>query len=218
MAGLVVDITDLLISLDVEISHFLARRGIERLLEIRSQSTPVSAGLVSDFIFLIKTLGSISGFGLVVESGERGSKAAGEAVFLVQSNRFLDCLVADRVTLSEILGDNPRARLVLLFNIVMVFVLGLLGTSGMTARDLVDAVSGFHVHGGGTELSIIQQQCSLGCSIENKIIELVIRSNILVAESIVKTHVSFSKVTVADLGALASPDSAVKLRLEIFPL
>lgn len=29
---------------------------------------------------------------------------------------------------------------------------------------------------------------------------------------------SFSKVTVADLGASASPDSAVRLKLEIFPL
>lgn len=77
------NVADLLVGLNIKVTHFLARGVIERLLKVRSQTAPVAGSLVGDLVLLIQTLGAISGLGLVVKGSESRGESVGEAVLLV---------------------------------------------------------------------------------------------------------------------------------------
>lgn len=77
----------------------------------------------------------------------------------------MDRLVADGVAVSEVFGDNARAGLVFLFNVVLVLVLGFVGGGCVAAGDFVNGVSGLDVHGGGAKLGVVEQEGSFGGSI-----------------------------------------------------
>jgi hypothetical protein len=62
---------------------------------------------------------------------------------------------------SQVLGNDAGSRLVFLFNVVLVLVLGFGRTGGVGASNVIDAVCGFDVNGGGAELSVVEKEGSL---------------------------------------------------------
>jgi hypothetical protein len=66
-------------------------------------------------------------------------------VLLVERDGLLDGLVANGVAVCEVLGDDARARLVLLLEVVVVLVFGFGGRGAVRACEVVDALSSFNV-------------------------------------------------------------------------
>jgi hypothetical protein len=130
------------------------------LLEVGAQSAPAGDSLVRDLVVLVKTLGTLGGIELLVEVCERGSEAVRDAVLLVQSDRFLDRLVADYVSVGQVLCQDAGAGLVFLGDVVL-FFLGLGGCS-FGAGDVFDVVGCFDVDGGGAELGLVEEEGGLG--------------------------------------------------------
>lgn len=100
------DITDLLIRLQVEIAHFPPCRGIERALKVRVQATPALLSLGGDVVLGVELLGTVGRVHLAVELRQGGCESRGETMLLVQRDGLLDGLIADRVAVSKVLGDN----------------------------------------------------------------------------------------------------------------
>ena len=75
-----------------------------------------------DAVGLICGLGLLGGLVLVVDVLERSKEAAGNTVLVVKVERTLRSLVADNVTVGEVLGDDTGAGLLLLGNLVAVLL------------------------------------------------------------------------------------------------
>lgn len=158
------DITDLLIGLGVKLTQLLAGGVLEGLLEVRVQAAPATESLVGDLIALVDSLGALGSVELLVEVAQSGGKAGGEAVLLVQGDSLLDRVVADHVSVSQVLGDNAGARLVLLGDVVLIFLLGTGGSSLLTG-EVVDVGGGLDVHGGAAQLGLVEEQCGFGSAV-----------------------------------------------------
>ena len=128
--SLVVDIANLLIGLSVESTELLARRVVDGLLEVVAQSAPACSGLLGNLVVCVQTLGALSGVELLVEVAERGGEALGESVLLVQVNSTGDGVVTEHVAVGKVLGDNARAGLVLLGDVVIFALLFDFGSRG----------------------------------------------------------------------------------------
>lgn len=126
---------NLLVALDVEISHFLPRRRPHRLLVVRAQTPPSRSGAVTDPVRAVDAARLVGGLVFLVEGGEGSREARGEAVLVVEGDGLLDCAVRDDVAVREVLGDDAGAGLVLLGDLA-----GLVGglVRGFDAGDVVE--------------------------------------------------------------------------------
>lgn len=131
------NITDLLISLNVEVTQLLTMRVLESLLEVVVQTAPASSSLVGDLIVLIQALSALSGIEFLVKVAQCGGELVGESVLLVQCDGLLNRTVTDNVSVCQVLGDNARAWLVFLGDLVLFF--GLLA-GGLATGDVVDVL------------------------------------------------------------------------------
>jgi hypothetical protein len=140
-----VNVAHLLIGLDIEFAQFLTRGRAQGLLKVTVQSAPAARCLISDLVALIKSLCAICGTSLLVKVAQGACEARGEPVLLVERDGLLDSLVADCIAVCEVLGDDARARLVLLLEVVVVLVFGFRGRGAVGACELVDALGSFDV-------------------------------------------------------------------------
>lgn len=114
------NIANLLVALGVESGQLLSGGSVDGLFEIRAQSRPSAASLLGDTIAGVDTLGAVGGLYLAVEALEGGREAIRDAMLVIEGNGALDGIVADGVAVSEILGDDASARLVLLRDVILV--------------------------------------------------------------------------------------------------
>lgn len=114
------DISNLLIALCVEACESLPGRRTHRFLEVRVDAPPSRSRLISDAVALVKTLGAISRLVFGVELCKSVGEAIGDTVLVVKGNGTLDRRVADHVAVGEVFGNDARARLVFLRNVMLV--------------------------------------------------------------------------------------------------
>lgn len=162
VTGLVVNIEDLLAALVVEVSELLAGGSAEGLLKVGVQARPGSDTLVSDTVLLVNALSLCGSLVLGIELLEGGGEASADTVLLVKGESALNSLVADGVAVGKVLGNNARAGLVLLRNVVFGGVL-LVGSGQLSTRKLVERGNGGDVDLVGTELGVVKEESSLGC-------------------------------------------------------
>ena len=205
-----VDVTDLLVALRVKCKETLTGGGAEGLLEVRVQALPPGLDLLRDPVVGIDALGLLGRLVLVVEVGESVGEAAGDAVLVVESDGFLDGLVADHVPLRQILGHDTRARLILLLNVLAFGGTIIAMLSSLASGQLVETSRAGDLHLRRSELGVVEKEGRL-CSTAR-------RERNVHRERCDGSYVSFSKVTVADLGALGPSDVGVTEREVIFPL
>lgn len=81
---------------------------------------------------------------------------------MIEINSLLCCLITDHVTVRKILGNDTRSWLLLLCNVVIVSgsIAGI-----VTAVILVRSWCAGNLDLCGTELGVIEEECSLGCSL-----------------------------------------------------
>ena len=118
VTSLIVNVENLLATLIIESSELLAGRGTESLLEVRVQTGPGSGTLVRNTVLGIEALCLLGGLVLAVECLESRGKAGTDTVLLVEGEGALNGVVADGVSVCEVLSDDARARLVLLGNVL----------------------------------------------------------------------------------------------------
>lgn len=133
VTGLVVHIQDLLVALGVESAETLASWSAQSLLEVGVESTPSSGSALRDTILLIYSLDAARSVVLGVKVVQGLGEACADTMLLIKVERSFDGLVADHVTVCKVLGEDARARLVLLGNIVtsLIGVTGSVTTSGL---------------------------------------------------------------------------------------
>lgn len=157
------DVSHLFLALGVETDHLLARRRLQRLLEVGAQSTPARIGLVRDTVASVDGTSLVRGLELAIEVRERIREPIRDAVLVVELDRTLNRLVADDVAMSEILGDDARARLVFLLDVAL---LGRVSTLGWVVRggfgDVVKAVRAADLNLSRPKLSIVQEKSRFG--------------------------------------------------------
>lgn len=159
VAGLVVDVKDLLATLVVEVSELLASGGTHGLLEVGVQARPGSNALVSDTVLLVEALGLCRGLVLGIELLESGGEAGADTVLLVKSKSTLNGLVADGVAVGEVLSDDTRAGLVFLRDVVRRLVIG---SRELAASELVERGGSGDVNLVRTKLGVVKEKSSLG--------------------------------------------------------
>lgn len=120
---LIMDIANLLVCLEVEISHFTTSRGIQGLLKVRMEAAPPAGSLVADLITLVQALCFLTGMVLFIETRKSVRESLGETAFLVECNGLLNGLVADGVALGKVLGEDAGTRLVFLLEVFCVLIL-----------------------------------------------------------------------------------------------
>ena len=136
VAGLVVNVEDLLAALVVEVSELLAGGSAEGLLEVRVQARPGSDTLVSDTILLVNALSLCGSLVLGIELLEGRGEASADTVLLIESKSALNGLVADGVAMGEVLGNDTRAGLVFLRDSVSGVLL--VSSGQLSTRKLVE--------------------------------------------------------------------------------
>lgn len=160
VAGLVVDIKNLLAALVVEVSELLASRCAHGLLEVGAQARPGSNALVSNTVLLVDTLGLCGSLVLGIELLESGGEAGADTVLLVKSKSTLNGLIADGVAVGKVLGNNARARLVFLRKMLRRL---LVSSREFAASELVERGGSGDVNLVVTELGVVEEKSSLGC-------------------------------------------------------
>jgi len=156
---------------------------------------------------------------LLVEVLEGGGEAGGDAVFVVEGDGFLDGAVGEDVAVREVLGYDAGAGLVFLGDGVILGGggNGFFGGGGGGGGELADGGSGGDVDLGGAELGAIEKEGGFGSAGE----EVSWNNFDGVGRRLGSqgwTYVSFSKVTVADLGLSGESEVGVTEREVIFPL
>lgn len=122
MTSLVVNVHDLLVTLLVERTDFVAGRRAYCLFEVAVQAVPAESGSVRDTVLLVDGLTLLGHLVLGVEVGESLGEAAADAVLLVEGNGSLDGFVANGVPVGEVLGYYTGSGLVVLADFVGVLV------------------------------------------------------------------------------------------------
>ncbi len=161
MLRLVVHIQHLLAPLLVERTQPLPRRRIGSLLVIARQPAPRllrTAGRADLLVHLRRTLRDLV---VGVELVEGAHETVAEPMLLVESEGTLDCFIADDVAVGEILGDDARAGLVFLCDVLL--VVRLFGGGRLAAGDLVERGGGGDGDLGGAELGVVEEEGGLGC-------------------------------------------------------
>ena len=119
-ACFVMDISDLPVALGVDFADSLTGRSTDGLLEVGVQSVPCGRGFVGDAVGLVHGLGAVGRLVLSVEVGQGLGEAIAEAVLVVERDSRLDHVVGEEVAVRQILGDDARAGLVFLFQVIWV--------------------------------------------------------------------------------------------------
>lgn len=156
------NIAHLLISLRIEVSQLLTRRRTQRLLEVMVQPAPSGRRLIADLVALVDAARAVGRMVLGVEVGEGAREPRREAVLLVKGDGLLDRPVADHVPVREILGDDARARLVLLGDFVAVFVFGGGFGGAASGGEVLEGGGRLDVDFGRTKLGVVEEEGGFG--------------------------------------------------------
>lgn len=129
------DIPNLLVALCIEGHDFLTSGRAQCFLEVRIDASPSRSCLIGDTVALVEALSAISRLVFCIELRKGVGEAVGDTMLVVKRNCPLDRGVTDCVAVCEVLGNNARARLVFLRDIM--FVAG--GVLGISAGQFTDA-------------------------------------------------------------------------------
>lgn len=129
------DIPNLLVALCIEGHDFLTSGRAQCFLEVRIDASPSRSCLIGDTVALVEALSAISRLVFCIELRKGVGEAVGDTMLVVKRNCPLDRGVTDCVAVCEVLGNNARARLVFLRDIM--FVAG--GVLGVSAGQFTDA-------------------------------------------------------------------------------
>lgn len=160
-ACLGVDVTDLLVALSVKGKQALTGWGTESLLKVRVQATPPGHRFLGDTVVGIDILGLLGRLVFAVEVGQSVGETAGDAVLVVESDGALDGVIANHVTLSQILGHDTGARLVLLLDIITFggAIVAMVGS--FAAGHLIETSGAGNLDLRRSELGIVEEKGSL---------------------------------------------------------
>lgn len=138
-----------------EVDKLLSSGSVSRLLEVRVQAGKQRAGLGSDTVALVHSLGAVDGMELAVQLVELGEEAGGDAVLLVEIEGAGDGGITDNIAVGQVLGDDARAWLLLLCNLVAVAVAS--GANAVVTGGLIRCEAGGGGDGNvrGAELSVV---------------------------------------------------------------
>lgn len=123
VTGFVVNVHDLLLTLVVERANALASRRVRGALKVGSDASPASTSASGDAILLVHGLGLLRRLVLAVEVGEGLHEPVADTVLLVHLNGALHGIVGEGIAMGKILGDDARARLVLLWDLAILTLL-----------------------------------------------------------------------------------------------
>jgi hypothetical protein len=100
---------------------------------------------------------------LGIELLESGGEASADTVLLVKGKSALNGLVADGVAVGKVLCNNARAGLVVLTKVFGVLFGSLfIGSGQLSTGQLIERSGGGDVDLVGTELSVVEEESSLG--------------------------------------------------------
>jgi len=159
-ARFLVDVGDLVLRLGVEIDNALASGRVRCLLEIGAKSRQKGRRAVGKTIGAIGGAGAVCGVRLLVEGVKGAEEALRDIVLLVERDGALQTCVSDEVSMGEILGENARAWLLLLCDLVIVTVS--VGSGRGALAVVVVCVRRRHRDIGRPELGVVKQKGSLG--------------------------------------------------------
>lgn len=154
------DVGDLVLGLCVKVDDALARGRVRRLLKVGPQSRQDGGRAVGKAIRGISGAGAIRGVCLLVEGVKGAKEALRHVVFLVERDGTLQARVGDEVAVGEVLGEDARARLLLLCDLVNVAVS--IGGGWGTLAAVFVRVRRCHRDLGRAELGVVEEEGSLG--------------------------------------------------------
>ena len=157
-ARLVVDVEHLLLGLGVEGPYSVARRRVHGLLEVTLQAAEAGLGAVRDAVCRVGRLGAFRCLDAVVEVGQRGREAIGEAMLLVELDRPLQRLVPDAVSLCDVLGQDAGAGLVLLAELPVVLADGFARRWALSGRKLVETLGRLDGDRGRPKVGFVEEK------------------------------------------------------------
>lgn len=152
------DILNLSGAIGVKLNNLAAGRGGGSLLKVRAKAAPEVAGTLGNAVALVSSAGTVSGVVLLVKALKSGEEAVGHFVLGVKLDGALNGSVADDVAVGEVFGEDTRAGLLLLGDVVglALSVGGVVGTTIITAS--ARAGDGDVV---GAKLRIVEEEGSL---------------------------------------------------------
>lgn len=161
-AGLGVNILNLSRAVLVEGDDALAGGGAGSLLKVRAQAAKETLSPRGNAVGLVRSLRAVGGVVLLVEVLEGAEEAARDAVLGVKLDGALESGISDDVALGEVLGQDARAGLLLLSDLVGITVRVVLEVGAVVAGVAAGTGNG---NVGGAKLSVIQQEGSLSSSL-----------------------------------------------------
>jgi hypothetical protein len=163
VASLVVHIHDGLVALLVEATEFLTSGSVGSLVEVAGQTSPTSIRLLGKAQLVVHRLSLLCGLCLGVEVLEGLGELVAIAVLLVGSKGSLDGFVGDDVAMGEVFGEDTRAGLLLLLDVV-VAVFGLLRRGSLLAGDFIKRLCRGDMDRVGAKLCVVEEQGRLRSS------------------------------------------------------
>lgn len=156
------DVLDLSGAICVELNNLASGRGGGSLLEVRAKTGPEVAGALRNTVALVRSAGTVSGVILLVKALEGGEEAVGHLVLGVELDGALNGSVTDDVAVGEVFGEDTRAGLLLLGDVVGVA----LSVGRVVGTTLVSASAG--AGDGdvvGAKLRVVEEEGSLHSSL-----------------------------------------------------
>ena len=105
-SSLIVDISNLFVTLDVELSDPLPSWCAQGLLEVGSEPAPGICCSLADTVLIVHRLGFIAGLVLLVEATQSVSESLTDSMFLIQLNCLLNDLIGHLVTMGKVFSND----------------------------------------------------------------------------------------------------------------
>ena len=114
------DVSNLLVALRIEACEFLTSRRTHGFFKVGVDAPPSRSCLIGDAIARVNALGTISRLIFRIELCKGVGEAIGDTVLIIEGNSTLDGGVTNHVAVGEIFGNDARARLVFLRDVMLV--------------------------------------------------------------------------------------------------
>lgn len=154
------DVLNLAGGLSVEVDKLLTGWSSSSLFVIRGQARKKRAGLLSNTIRLVNTLGLFSGVVLAIEVIQGGEEAARDTMLLIKVDSTLSSGISNGITMSKIFCDDAASWLLFLGDFVAITMLVV---CIMASIILAGSRCTCNLNLGSTELGVVEQQSRLGC-------------------------------------------------------
>ena len=152
------DILNLSGAIGVELNDLAAGGGGGSLLKVRAKTSPEVAGALRNAVALVSSAGTVSGVVLLVKALKSSEEAVGHLMLGVELDGALNGSVADDVAVGEVFGEDTRAGLLLLGDVV-----GLALSVGRVVGTTVVSASAGAGDGDmvGAKLRVVEEEGSL---------------------------------------------------------